>query len=131
MMRLPARLTPRLLWIDSGAACLAGLTVLSLSGWLSRLHALPRGLLIAMGAANLAYAAYSGSLAIRARRPRLAIVALVVANALWAVLCAVLAVRFAATASGFGLAHLIGEGLFVGGLAGLEWSQRERLATAA
>lgn len=53
------------------------------------------------------------------------------ANALWAVLCAATAVRLSSSASGLGLAHLVGEGLFVGGLAALEWSQRARLATAA
>jgi hypothetical protein len=40
-------------------------------------------------------------------------------------------VRLAGTASAFGLAHLVGEGLFVGGLAVLEWRRRERLLTAA
>lgn len=69
-MPLAERLAPRLLWIDSGAACLAGLTMLSLAGWLGRLYALPHGLLLAMGAANLAYAAYSGTLAARAGRAR-------------------------------------------------------------
>jgi len=34
------------------------------------------------------------------------------------------------SASAFGLAHLIGEGVFVGGLAALEWGHRERLLDA-
>ena len=120
----------KLLWIDCGAALLAGLAVLSLSAWLGRIYALPRGLLVAMGVANLAYSAFSFSLARRARRPRSLIVVLVVANASWAALCGIAAVRLAGVASAFGLAHLIGEGLFVGGLAALEWRERTELATA-
>lgn len=119
-----------LLWIDSGAALLAGVVVLALSGWLSELYALPRTLLIVMGAANLAYGTYSGALARRARRPRGLLVLLVAANATWAGLCVLAALALADTASAFGLAHLIGEGLFVGGLAGLEWRERERLLVA-
>jgi hypothetical protein len=104
--------------------------MLSLSAWLSQLYGLPRGLLVAMGVANLGYGAFSFSLARRARRPRSLIVLLVVANATWAGLCGLAAVRFAGPASAFGLAHLVGEGLFVGGLAGLEWRQRTRLLVA-
>jgi hypothetical protein len=44
--------------------------------------------------------------------------------------CGLAAVGFAGTASAFGLAHLLGEGLFVGGLAALEWRERERLRCA-
>jgi hypothetical protein len=120
-----------LLWVDCGAALLAGVAVLLLSSWLSQLYAMPRELLVGMGVANLAYGTYSLSLARRARRPRSLLVLLVVANATWAALCGLAAVRLAGTASAFGLAHLVGEGLFVGGLAALEWRRRERLLTAA
>lgn len=120
----------KLLWVDCGAAFLAGAAVLLLSGWLSQLYALPQGLLMGMGVTNLGYGAFSFSLARRARRPRSLIVLLVVANATWAGLCGIAAVLLAGTASAFGLAHFIGEGLFVGGLAGLEWKQRERLLAA-
>lgn len=121
------RLLRNLLWIDSGAALLAGVVMLALSGWLSELYALPRPLLVAMGAANLAYGTYSGALASRARRPYGLLVLLVAANATWAVLCGLAAVRLAGSASAFGLAHLVGEGLFVAGLAALEWRERARL----
>ena len=121
----------KLLWVDCSAALLAGVTLLSLSGWLSEPYGLPQGLLAGMGVANLGYGTFSFSLARRARRPRSLIVLLVMANATWAGLCALAAVLLAGTASAFGLAHLVGEGVFVGGLAALEWSQRERLLTAA
>ena len=55
------------------------------------------------------------------------IVLLVAANATWAGVCLMLAMRFGATASVFGLTHLIIEGLIVGGLAALEWRVRAQL----
>lgn len=120
-----------LLWIDCGVAFAAGLVVLSLAGWLSRLYDLLEGLIVAMGVANLGYGAFSFSLARRARRPRSLLALLVTANAAWAALCGFAAVGFAGAASAFGLAHLIGERLLVGALAALEWHQREHLSTAA
>jgi hypothetical protein len=120
-------LSRRLLWIDSGGGLLAGTTVLALAGWLSELYALPRALLLGIAAANLVYGTFSGSLALRARRPRPLVVLLVLANSVWAVLCGVAALSLWGQASAFGLAHLIGEGIFVGGLAAMEWRCREQL----
>ncbi|MBL8962246.1 MAG: hypothetical protein JNJ98_20455 [Gemmatimonadetes bacterium] len=119
-----------LLRIDSTAGLVVGVLVLLLSPWLSRLFALPLGFLVFTGAANLAYGSFSGSLARRSVRPRRLITVLVVANAAWAVLCLVSALTFARSASGFGLLHLVGEALFVGGLAMLEWRHRELLLVA-
>lgn len=121
----------RLLWVDCIAAALAGVTVLTLSGWLSHVHALPRGLLLLTGVVNLTYASYSFSLAVRAKRPRSLINLLVLANLTWAVVCLRWAVVFSESATLFGVGHLVGEALFVGGLAGLEWRRREQLLTAA
>lgn len=126
----PADVLRHLLWIDSGAGLLVGVGMLVFSAWLSELYALPRPLLVAMGVANLAYGTYSGLLARRERRPYLLVVLLVAANATWACLCAVAAVRFASTASTFGLVQLVGEALFVGTLAAVEWRVRERLLVA-
>ncbi len=55
---------------------------------------------------------------------------LVAANLLWSVVCIILALTYEDTATLLGLAHLLGEALFVGGLAGLEWRWRELLLTA-
>jgi hypothetical protein len=117
----------RLLWVDCIAGALAGSAMLVLGTWLTGLYALPRGLLLFMGAVNLLYASYSFSLAVRARRPKWSISLLVFANLAWVPVCLGLAVMFRETATLFGLAHLIGEGIFVGGLAMLEWSQRDQL----
>ena len=84
-----------------------------------------------MGTANLIYAAYSFSLARRAWRPRPLLLALIAANAAWAGFCAAAVMWFAGTASILGVAHLSLEGAFVGGLAALEWAQRDRLSTAS
>ena len=119
-----------LLHFDSAAGLAAGAFALALSGPLSALYALPRPLLLGMGAANLAYGTFSGTLARRARRPRALVHLLVAANAAWAALCWAAAVALAGRASAFGLAQLGGEGAFVGGLALLEWRRRERLLRA-
>ena len=116
-----------LLWVDSCAGLLAGVLVLTFSGWLSELYVLPHELVIAMGVANVGYGAFSFSLARRARRPLPLIVLLAAANGTWAVLCFGAALAVADSASAFGLAHLVAEGVFVGVLAALEWSRRERL----
>jgi hypothetical protein len=120
-----------LLWVDCIAGALAGVTVLMFSGWLSSLYALPRELLLLNGAANVLYACYSFSLARRSRRPRALIDLLVFANLAWAVVCLGLVSVFAGSATVFGIGHLVGEAVFVGGLAGLEWRWRDQLLTAA
>lgn len=119
-----------LLWIDSGAAALAGSLCLLLSERLSALHALPQELLQLIGVVNLLYSAYSFCLAIQASRPRPLITLLVIANSAWALLCLGMAASFTGTASIFGIAHLLGEAIFVAGLAGLEWRWRARLLRA-
>lgn len=113
----------KLLWIDCSAAAVAGITVLALSGWLSRLHTLPQELLLFIGTVNLLYASYSFTLALRAERPLFLIKVLVCANTAWAVVCLILAVTFWGHASPWGIAHLVGEAVFVGGLAEMEWGQ--------
>jgi len=129
-----------LLWIDSRAGLSVGFGMLVLSSWLSQWFSLPRDLLLAMAAANLTYGAYSAWLFARPLRPPAAILALVLANGAWGVTCLLSAYHFAPTASMFGMAHLVGEGLIVGTLAVIAWRARhglivkqpvpERLATS-
>ena len=125
---VPMGAVKNLLWIDCMAAALAGSAVLLLVPWLAPLHGLPPGLLQFIGATNLLYGGYSFSLALRRRRPQALIAVLVVANGAWALACVGMAVRFADSATGFGMAHLVGEALFVGGLAACEWVWRAQLA---
>jgi predicted membrane-bound spermidine synthase len=119
----------KLLRIDSLGGLTVGLVMLLLSQWLSSWYVLPRGFIIFMGLVNLAYGCYSFSLLVKVKRPLSLIVVLVIANLGWAVLCVLWAVIFAQTASPFGTIHLLGEALFVGGLAYLEWRNRELLLT--
>jgi hypothetical protein len=64
--------------------------------------------------------------------PPLALLTLLVAaNLAWVPVCVALAVAYRAVATPFGFAHLLGEALFVGGLALLEWRHRALLLTAA
>lgn len=121
----------RVLWVDCLGAAIAGVTMLTLSGWLSLLYTLPHEFVIGLGLVNLSYAGFSFSLAIRTKRPQALITLLVAANASWAGVCLLAAIALAAKASPFGLAHLVIESLYVGGLAKVEWSQRDRLLTAS
>lgn len=108
----------RLLWVDCIAAALGGVTVLMLNRWLSRLCMLPRSFLLFIGGVNLVYASYSFSLAVRDKRSRYSINLLVFANLTWAVLCLAWPVIFWQSVTRFGIGHLVGESIFVGGLAG-------------
>ena len=119
-----------LLWIDCIAAALAGSAVLLLVPWLGPLYGLPPGLLQFIGIANLLYGGYSLSLALRRRRPQALITVLVVANGVWALACVGMAAHFSATATWLGLGHLVGEAIFVGGLAACEWVWRRQLLWA-
>jgi len=117
----------KLLWVDGLAGATVGVLVLAASGWLTEWYQLPHGFLLLMGGANLAYGSYSLTLARLKKRPKALIALLVAANLTWAVLCVRWAVVFWDTASPFGLIQLVGEALFVGGLAILEWRWRDLL----
>jgi hypothetical protein len=125
------RIIRNLLWIDCIAGALAGVLVLLLSDWLSRLYSLPPRLLIFMGLVNLIYASYSFSLAIRRARPKALIILLAVANGTWTLVCLALATHFFETATFLGIGLLVFEAIFVGGLASLEWKWRDHLLSAA
>lgn len=116
-----------ILWLDGCAACVAGVVVLALHDALAQLHGFPPALVLVIGAVNLAYSCYSGTLAVRAARghtpTRLAIDILVAANLAWVAACVAIVAITAGTASIFGLAHVGLEGLFVGMLAVLEYSR--------
>lgn len=116
-----------LLWIDCTAGALVGALLLLFGGWLNSIYSLPLGLLHFIGAMNLLYAAYSFSLAIRRKRSRILTIILVAANGTWALVCLTLAAYFFDTTNLFGIGQLVGEAIFVGGLAILEWKWCQQL----
>ena len=117
----------RILWIDGIAALLAGIFVLLTTDWLTEWYNMPREMLLFIAVVNLTYATYSLSIAMLKKRPLVLIIILVIANLIWATNCLRLAVIFSDNASIFGLTHLVGEAMFVGGLAYLEWRYRKIL----
>ena len=114
----------RILWIDGIAALLAGALLLVAADWLEAWYNIDRETLSFIALVNLAYATYSLSIAMLKKRPIVLIVLLVIANLTWSINCLRLAYLFRDTASVFGLTHLVGEAIFVGGLAFLEWRYR-------
>jgi hypothetical protein len=122
-----SKLIPRLLHIDGSGALIAGILVLLANPWLSEWYGLPPRFVIFIAIVNLAYAAYSLSLARASVRPMPLIILLVVANLSWTAACFSFARFFFATAHPLGIAHLLGEGVFVGLLAVCEWTYRHQL----
>ena len=118
-----------LLPIDYTGGWLAGVVMLALSGWLSWLYALPFWFVIVNAAANLVYGTFSFSISRQARRSVTLIATLAFANIAWGVCCFLTAYFVSGIASIYGLAHLIFEGLYVGGLGWLEWKERHNLCT--
>ena len=116
-----------LLWIDCLGGLAVGAIVLALSPWLSALYAMPKRFVIALGVANLSYGAFSLSLARRKVRPRGLLLLLIGANLAWAVFCVIASAILASEASAYGLALLLLEGAYVGGLGLLEWRYLDAL----
>jgi hypothetical protein len=123
------RFIPKLLWFDCSGGALVGVLVLLFGTWLSRLEGLPLGVLLFTRAANLVYAVYSFSLAVRAVRPMALVKGLAMANMAWAPVCTGLLAAFSGSATPFGFAHLAGEAVFVGVLGAIEWRYRHVLAS--
>lgn len=114
----------RLLTFDSLGGLIAGVGVIALHQPLSAWENLPPALLLSTGAANIAYGLYSGRLALLARRGQpvapVLLRILVAANAFWALVCTLLTVAFWPRLTVWGMAHLVGEGIYVGTLAWVE-----------
>jgi len=119
-----------LLTLDGLGGLAVGAFLLVSHGWLTAFYALPRGLVLAMGCANVAYGLYSFPLSQRARRPMGRIVFLAIANFVWGIVCVALAVRYWEGATLVGRGHLLAEALVVGGLGVVEWCVRDRLQEA-
>ena len=115
--RLSIRL---LLWFDCSAGGVVGISMLALSGPLSPLLGIPRAVLLTTALANLAYGAFSYSLARQPEAPLRFVRALVLANFAWAGICVGLALFFGGPGSWLGAGYVLAEGVFVGLLATVE-----------
>lgn len=113
-----------LLSIDSLAGLIAGGLVLAALPIVTVWHNWSYDFARFIGLANVAYGCYSGVLALYARRrmriARLTAILLIVANSAWAVHCLAQVWLLRESASYLGLAHLLLEAIFVGGLAYIE-----------
>lgn len=125
------KIIKNLLWIDCASGALAGVLVISFSEWLSNLYSAPQNLLLFIGITNLLYACYSFSLAARARRQEPLIKILIAANGIWAFICIGLFTLLSGNMAILGSVHIVGEAIYVGGLAALEWKWRNQLLTTA
>ena len=115
----PFNLRP-LLWFDCAAAAIGGTAMLALAGLLATLFGLPRVVVVFIGLVNLAYGAFSFSLARQPSPARGRVRALVTANLLWVGVCVVMAIYFAGPESWLGASYMLAEGFFVGLLATVE-----------
>lgn len=129
MRRARMNLRDRLLTIDGSAGLVVGVTLLVTSGWLSGWYGLPRSLLVVLGLVNLAYASYALPLAMRSNRTTRQVAMLAIANISWSPVCLGLVLTDSGTATFFGQAHLIAEGIFVALLGIFEWRWRGHLAS--
>jgi hypothetical protein len=120
-------LIQRILWVDCIGAIATGVSMLILSGWLSSLSGFRREFVIGHAFVHLIYGAYSFSLAVRKRRPMWMLLVLIVANAAWGCFCLIFAGTLLGDAPVFAAAQFTLEGLYVGGLALIEWNRRELL----
>ncbi len=110
----------RLLWFDCAAAAVGGTAMLGLAGLLAPLFGLPRVVVVFIGLVNLAYGAFSFSLARRPSPARGRVRALVTANLLWVGVCVLMAIYFTGPGSWLGASYILAEGFFVGLLATVE-----------
>ncbi len=124
-------LVKNILWVDWIGAIVTGVLLLMLSGWIAPLFGLPTWFVVGHAFVHLAYGSFSLSLAVRKNRPMPLINLLVFANAAWAGFCVVFTLLMIGNATHFAVAHFLLEGIYVGGLAVIEWIRREELKQAS
>jgi hypothetical protein len=105
---------------DARAALVSAIFVLLCKTWLADWLCLPENVLAKMCAVAFCYGAYSSFLHFKNPKPLFLIKILIFANAFWATFCIGIIVYHWATINRFGIAYLLAEAMFVGGLAFLE-----------
>ena len=130
MVSPPAKGGPkeRVLWVDGLGGLIVGFVVLVLHPWLSDIEGLPKRLVLFMALCNLAYGTYSTSLARRSMRSVRSVAVLAAANFAWLFVCLAIAYANRESITALGALHVVGEGLYVGGLGIVEWFLRRDLS---
>lgn len=113
----------KLIWLDGTAALLSALFVLVFKSFLSGFLNLPLNLLMLMSIISFLYAAYSISLALSEQKPVYRIKILITGNIIWSLLCLIFILLQFKTINVFGIIYLLGESIFVAGLAWFEYRQ--------
>ena len=117
----------KILWIDCLGGLFAGIAMLSLAGWISKLESLPIEFVVGMGCANLAYGTYSVWVTLSRPRSQRKIEILAASNVAWLFVCLAIVVKHRGGLSPLGNLHVVGEGVYVAGLGIVEWRLRKRL----
>lgn len=117
-----------ILWIDSLGGLFAGTLVLLLRELVADWHHLPVMTVTFLAAANLVYGSYALTIALRKTRTAHAVAALAIANMCWPLVCTTLLCLNWSIVSWTAIAHLVGEGLYVGALGWIEWKMRNQIA---
>lgn len=116
-----------ILWTD----CLGGLTVgtLVLVGhqWIAQWHNLDSSVVVSMAFANLFYGGYSLFVTTNPKRTMVMVSILAAANVVWLFVCCAIVTVTWTNISLFGITHILGEGIYVGGLGMVEWNRRSQL----
>ena len=119
----------RILWVDCIGGLVVGIVVLAFCQLISGWQNLPLATVIVMGAANLAYGGYSLFVTTQKKRPLILVKILAMANMVWLLVCVAIAAMYWRQISLLGIAHVIGEGIYVAGLGFVEWKMKASLAT--
>lgn len=115
------RFLPRVLWADAASCVATGALQVSLTEPLAALLHLPAPLLMGTGLFLLAYAAVVLWVATRDPLPRAVVGAIVAGNLAWAAGCVALLVAGGLAPSGLGVAWVMAQALTVLVLAELQW----------
>ncbi len=130
MTSLDPRWARRFPFIDGLAGLAAGILVLLLRAVLVDFYGLSLELLTFIGWVNVAYAPLGLSLGTLRPRPAWLLWTLIAANLAWTLTCVAIAASVWPSAGVFGLVHILGEGVFVAGLALFEMRHRKELLAA-
>ena len=112
---------------------MAGLVVggvgLALTGMgvLDEVLGLSQAVLFVVGGANILYGSFALSIVVSSPPKTSRIALLIGANLVWCAVCLLLLAHHADGASLLGRVYLLGEAVFVGGLAALEWRALRRI----